>query len=112
MNILTQETASRWRRHHRVAFFTPLLILGLGFVLHWAGVLEPMQPFVGAALLGTFALSLLWAPLVQIALLRRVDPSDDVRREVLSLSSWSPFGSFWAVNELLRVASQESPRPN
>jgi hypothetical protein len=109
MNKISRSDARRYRALHILLFSCiPLGFLGLALpsVLPspdstWV-ILAPAVWFFGFLTLGLLGL---W--FLERRILRVVAPDPETRRRVVALSWFRPFGTFIAVNELLRLAVEK-----
>ena len=109
MNRVSPSEARRYRRQHALlAACVPLAFVGMALpsVLpspppDWLILVPPAWffTFLIVGLLGTW--------FTQWRVLRLINPDPELRRRVVSLSWFRPFGSFWALDELLRAAVQK-----
>ncbi len=106
MNKISAAQARRYRRQHAALFAcVPLALLGAIF----PSLITTQEPgwlvFVQAAwFFGFLSLGLFGLWFSERRILRAVDPDPDTRRRALSVSWFRPFGTFMAINELLRSA--------
>lgn len=109
MRKISSSEARRYRRRHRLLLFLPFLGFASPAIINIGESPSPWQYAVaGALFLGFIAVGLLGAALYQRRLLRLIDPPEQIRRNVLRLSWFSPIGSLLAIDELLYVASRET----
>ncbi len=109
MNKISRSEARRYRTLHALLFScVPVAFLGLALPLvaprlpsDWLA-LAPAAWFFGFLILGLFGL---W--FIERRILRLVDPDSETRRRVVAVSWFRPFGTFLAVNELLRLAVEK-----
>ena len=106
MNRISRAEARRYRRQHALsAACVPLAFLGIALPAVLPSPPSDWLQFISAAWFFTFlVVGLLGVWFTERRVLRMIDPDSELRRRVLSLTWFKPFGQFWALDELLREA--------
>ena len=106
MNYLSPSQARRFRmRHTLLSFLVPVAFLGLFFPSLAKSSAPTWLLIVSVVwLCGFLIVGGVGAWMTRRAMLRAIDPDPETERRVRELIWFSPFGSFWAVSELLRSA--------
>jgi hypothetical protein len=109
MNYTSASQARRYRTSHTAfSLCLPIAFLGMLFLALAKSPPPTWLLFASAAwFFGFLIAGLLGVWIVQRAMLRAIDPDSETWRRVRELTWFRPFGSFWAVNELLRSAAQK-----
>ena len=102
MRTLSPVQARRYRRIHALLWVAPIAFF-LACLLAVRYVDEGSSAHLVLALLAILGggAGLLAVALYQRWLLRHIEPDRELQSKILSLSRIRPFGSFWAVRELL-----------
>lgn len=102
MRTLSPEQARHYRRIHAVLWIAPiafslLCLIAIRFTTEGSSA----HVVLALAAIVTCGAGLLAVAFFQRWLLRHIEPDPEFRSKILSLSWFRPFGSFWAVRELL-----------
>jgi hypothetical protein len=113
VRTLSPVQARRYRRIHALLWVAPI-VLFLACLFAGRYLDEGSSAHLVLALVAIFGAGagLLAVALYQRWLLRHIDPDPELRSKIVSLSWIRPFGSFWAVRELLdQSVLQDGDKP-